>query len=113
MLALPVRHPDYPGPLYLVISRPGSGRPPWYLLTNEPIRSVEDSWNVVFAYTRRWQIEMAYRFSKSELAFQSPRLWFWGNREKLLLMASLAYAFLLSLLRPDLQKERDRLLKQF
>lgn len=113
VLALPVRHPDYPGPLYLVVSRPGSGRPPWYLLTNEPIRSVEDAWNVVFAYARRWQIEMAYRFSKSELAFQSPRLWFWDNREKLLLMASLAYAFLLSLLRPDLQKERDRLLNQF
>ena len=29
---------------------------------------------------------------------QSPRLWFWGNRLKLLLIVSVAYAFLLSLL---------------
>jgi hypothetical protein len=110
VLALPVRHPDYPGPLWLVVSRPGSGRPPWYLLTNEPIGSVEDAWRVVFAYARRWQVEMAYRFGKSELAMASPRLWFWDNREKLLLMASLAYAFLLTLLRPELQLQRETLL---
>lgn len=101
VLALPVRHRDYPGTLWLVISRPGAGRTPWYLLTSEPIRSTEDARAIVFAYARRWQIEMAYRFGKSELAMQSPRLWFSTRREKLLLMASLPYAFLLSLLRPE------------
>ena len=41
---------------------------------------------------------MAFRFTKTELAFESPRLWFWQNRLKLLLIASLAYAFLLHLI---------------
>jgi hypothetical protein len=113
VLALPVRHADSPDLLWLVVSRPGQHRVPWYLLTNEPIRSTDDAWRIVFAYARRWQIEMAYRFSKSELAMQSPRLWFWDNREKLLLMASLAYAFLLTLLRPDLLSLRTRLLQRF
>lgn len=113
VLALPVRHPDYPGTLWLVISRPGAGRTPWYLLTSEPIRSTEDAWAIVFAYARRWQIEMAYRFGKSELAMQSPRLWFSTQREKLLLMASLAYAFLLTLLRPEAAALRETLLRHF
>ena len=56
------------------------------------------AWKVVFAYARRWQIEMSFRYGKSELAMESPRLWKWDNRLKLLLMASIAYAFLLSLL---------------
>src|SRR5205085_2054301 len=95
-----VRHPKHDHPLWLVVSRPGSGREPWYLLTNEPIASTNDAWRIVFAYARRWQIEMAYRYTKSELALESPRLWFWHNRLKLMLMVSLVYAFLLSLLSP-------------
>ena len=94
----PVHHPDYAVPLTLVVSRPGKGRSPWYLLTNEPVQSVDDAWTIVFAYARRWQVELAYRFSKTELAMESPRLWFWDNRLKLMLMVSLVYAFLLSLL---------------
>ena len=74
------------------------GRPPWYLLTNEPVDTLEDAWRVVFAYARRWQIEMTYRYAKTELALESPRLWRWERRLKLLFMATLAYAFLLSLL---------------
>lgn len=85
-------------PLYLVVSRPGYGRKPWYLLTSEPVMTVEDAWHVVFIYARRWQIEMGFRLAKSELAFESPRLWSWKNRLKLLLIASLALAFLFSLL---------------
>jgi hypothetical protein len=113
VLAVPVRHSAYPGPLWLVVSRPGKGRSPWYLLTNEPVRTVEDAWRVVFAYARRWQIEMAFRFTKSELALESPRLWSWANRLKLLLMVSLAYAFLLSLLSPELKGFREALLNSF
>lgn len=86
-------------PLSLVVSRPGYGRKPWYLLTSEPVTTVEDAWQVVFIYARRWQIEMGFRLAKSELAFESPRLWSWKNRLKLLLIASLALAFLFSLLR--------------
>lgn len=113
VLAFPVRHPDYPGPLWLVVARPGSGRPPWYLLTNEPAGTAEQMWAVVLAYARRWQVEMVFRFGKSELAMQSPRLWFSNNRNKLLQMASLAHAFLLSLLRPEHKHLRDDLLNRF
>lgn len=98
VLAVPVRHPDYRTPLWLVVSRPGKGRPPWYRLTEDPIETEEQAWQVVFAYARRWQIELTWRYDKTELAFESPRLWRWEHRLKLLLMASLAYAFLLSLL---------------
>lgn len=111
LLVLPVTHEAYPEPLWLVISRPGRGREPWYLLTNEPIQSAADAWRSVFAYARRWQIEMAFRFTKSELALESPRLWFWGNRLKLLLMVSLAYAFLLQLLQPAHRSLCDAVLR--
>ena len=98
VIALPVRLPDLSRRLWLVVSRPGPGRTPWYLLTSEPIRSADDAWNVIFAYARRWQIEMSIRFTKTELAFESPRLYRWEARLKCLLLATLAYAFLLSLL---------------
>ena len=106
-----VSHPEYPATLWLLVSRPGKGRTPWYLLTNEPITTADDAWRLVLAYARRWQIEMTYRFAKCELAMESPRLWFWENRLKLLLMVSLVYAFLLSLLHPSFQNIRTLLLR--
>jgi hypothetical protein len=113
-LALEVAHPEYPHEnLWLVISRQGPARQPWYLLTNEPIFTDDDAWRLILAYARRWQIEMAYRYAKSELAFESPRLWFWHNRQKLLLMATLVYAFLLSLLDPSFDALRRWLLRHF
>jgi hypothetical protein len=45
---------------------------------------------------------MAWRYTKSELAFESPCLRDWPARHKFLLIATLAYAFLLSLLKPAL-----------
>ncbi len=51
---------------------PGPGSKPWYLLTNIPITSVEDAWQIVFIYARRWQIEMTLRFEKCELGFEVP-----------------------------------------
>jgi hypothetical protein len=99
IVVVPVTHLQYDQPLWLVVSRPGKGRQPWYLVTNEPINSLEEAWRIVFAYARRWQIEMTYRYSKTELAMESPRLWRWERRLKLLFLATLAYAFLLSLLK--------------
>jgi hypothetical protein len=113
VLSLRVRHPAYPGPLWLLISRQGRGHEPWYLLTNEAADTPAAMWKLVSAYARRWQIEMAWRFGKTELAMQSPRLWSWDNRLKLLLIVSLAYAFLLSLLDPLLRPLRDLLLRRF
>jgi hypothetical protein len=98
VIALPVRLPEDDRQLFLVVSRPGYGRKPWYLITTEPVITAEQAWQIVFAYARRWQIEMSLRFTKSEMAFESPRLRAWEARLKFLLIASLAYAFLLSLL---------------
>lgn len=98
VIALPVHLPDDERQLFLVVSRPGYGRKPWYLITTEPIYTAEQAWKIIFAYARRWQVEMSLRFTKSEMAFEAPRLSKWESRLKFLLIASLAYAFLLSLL---------------
>jgi hypothetical protein len=109
-----VQVPDFPDvSLTLVVSRPGKGRKPWYLITNEPIQTVEDAWRIVFAYNRRWQVEVSIRYSKSELAFESPRLLIWDRREKLLAIAALVQAFLFSLLDADFDLLRSRLLRQW
>lgn len=109
---VPVQVPDSPDvPLTLVVSRPGKGRTPWYLITNEPVQTVEDAWRIVLAYNRRWQVEVSFRYSKSELAFESPRLYKWERREKLLAIAALVQAFLFSLLQADLESLRNRLLR--
>ena len=109
----PVRHPHYDIPLWLIVARPGKGRTPWYLLTNEPITSLDQAWQIVFAYARRWQVEMTFRFTKTELAMESPRLWSWHNRLKLMLMVTLVYAFLLSLLHSSLDFLRHLLLRHW
>lgn len=110
----PVTHPHFPEqPLFLVVSRPGKGRKPWYLLTNEPIGTADDAWRIVLAYARRWQVEMTYRYAKTELAMESPRLWSWHNRLKLLMMVTLVYAFLLTLLENQFDHLRQSLMRQW
>ena len=98
VIALPIHLPEDDRPLFLVVSRPGYGRKPWYLITTETVHTAEQAWMILFAYARRWQIEVSLRFTKSEMAFEAPRLIKWEARLKFLLIASLAYAFLLSLL---------------
>ena len=111
---MPCLHPDYPDcPLTLIICRPGKkGRQPWYLLTNEEVKSDRDAWRLVFAYARRWQVEQALRFNKAEMGMESCRLWFWENRLKLLQIVTLVYAFLLSLLEKELRQAVSNLLRQ-
>jgi hypothetical protein len=65
----------------------------------------------VQAYARRWQIELTWRFGKSELAMQSPRVYATETRTKLLLMVTLVYAFLLTLLSQAQQTLRLALLR--
>jgi Transposase DDE domain len=113
VVALPVTLVDHAQPLWLVVARLGKGREPWYLLTNEAISTIADAWDVVLAYARRWQIELVWRYSKSELAFESPRVWDWEGRQKLLLLATLAYAFLLHLLDPSFDDLRAWLLRNW
>lgn len=111
VVAFPVAHPASAAPLWLVVARQGKGREPWYLLTTDPVHTADDAWRVVFIYLRRWQVETTWRYGKSELAMESPRVWTWERREKLLLMATLVYAFLLSLLDPALEEGRRWLLR--
>ena len=112
ILAFPVADPTHRQPLWLVVAR-RKGQSPWYLLTNQSAHSPQLAWQIVLAYARRWQVEMAIRYNKSELAFESPRLFYWQSRHKLLLIACLAYAFLLSLLVPTLTDLCAWLLRTF
>ena len=66
-------------------------------------------WHARYAYPlfcatvrvkRRWHIETSFRYGKCELARQSPRLWAFENRLKLLSIVTLVDAFLLQLLEP-------------
>jgi hypothetical protein len=111
VVAFPVTHPASAQPLWLVIARQGKGREPWYLVTTEPVHSADDAWHILFIYLRRWQVEATWRYGKSELAMESPRVWTWERREKLLLMATLVYAFLLALLDPAMDEVRRWLLR--
>lgn len=102
VIAFPVFDPTHHQPLWLVVAR-RKNQSPWYLLTSQPAHTPELAWQIVLAYARRWQIEMAIRYHKSELAFESSRLLEWNARQKLLLIAALAYSYLLSFLpiQPD------------
>jgi len=94
----PVRHGAYASELHLVKVR--VRKKVWYLLTNEAVKTPEQAWQIVLAYRRRWQVEIAFRYGKCELAMESPRLWAFDNRLKLLALVTLVYTFLLSLLDP-------------
>jgi hypothetical protein len=111
LVMVQVAHPKVPGRFWLIASRPGKGRKPWYLLTNEPLQTLDDAWQIVFAYARRWQVEMTLRFEKAELGMASPRLQKWETLCKLWQLVALVYAFLLSLLDWRLQTLCDWLLQ--
>ena len=113
VVVIPVTLLDHPQPLWLIIVRLGKGREPWYLLTADPIHTLADAWARVLAYARRWQIELVWRYSKSELAFESPRVWDWDVRKKLLLLACLAYAFVLHLLDSSFDELRALVLRNW
>jgi hypothetical protein len=112
IIAFPVSDPTHKEPLWLVVAR-RKGQSPWYLLTTEPAHTPELAWKIVLAYARRWQIEMAIRFTKAEMAFESPRTTQWQRRYKLLMIAGIVYAFLLSFLATDLDNLRKTLLRTF
>jgi hypothetical protein len=93
-----VWHASYAYPLYCVKVR--VKQKVWYLITNEPIKKEAQAWEIVFIYKRRWQIETSFRYGKCELAMESPRLWAFENRLKLLSIVTLVYAFLIHILEP-------------
>ncbi len=110
ILAFAVFDPVFHQPLWLVISRQGPGKKPWYLLTSEPVYTAEQAFHIILIYARRWQIEMSLRFDKTELGFESLRAFSWEVRQRLFLILSLVHAFLLRFLTPDFAALRDYLL---
>ena len=97
----PVNHPEYPdNQLFLVIVRDKHNyNGPMYLITSLPITKASEAWEVLFSYMHRWEAEQGFRFLKSEMGLESPRLWFWDNRMKLMAIVTLVYDFLLTIMR--------------
>lgn len=96
-----VSHPEHSdNQLFLVIIRDKHHhRSPMYLITSITVHTSAQAWEICFSYMHRWNIEQTFRFGKSELAIESPRLWFWENRLKLMAIVSLVLDFLLRMLR--------------
>lgn len=95
-----VQHLDFPQqPLYLVIVRDKKNyNSPMYILTSLPIDCPKQAWEVCYSYLHRWEAEQGFRFLKCEMGLESPRLWFWDNRHKLMAIVTLAYDFLLRMM---------------
>lgn len=96
-----VSHPEFPDTqFFLVIVRDKKNyNGPMYILTTIPIKNHQQAWEIMFSYIHRWEAEQGFRFLKSEMALESPRLWFWNNRLKLMAIVTLVYDFLLKTLR--------------
>ena len=96
-----VKHPQFPDQeLWLVIARDKHHHnSPMYILTSIPVENKASAWEILFSYIHRWEVEQSFRVCKSELAIQSPRLWWWENRLKFLAIVALVYDFLLQLIR--------------
>lgn len=105
----PIRHADYAHQLYLVKARVKKGI--LYLVTNERVTNEAQAWEIFFAYKRRWQIETSFRYGKCELGMESPRLWSFENRLKLLGIVTLVYTFLLHLLNPAYEQLISHILR--
>ena len=110
VVAFPVTDPTYDQPLWLVVSRQGPGKTPWYLLTNEPVYTPDQAWKIILCYARRWQVEMALRLDKSELGFESLRVFSWEVRLRLSQILLLVHGFLLQFLTPAFEQLRSYLL---
>jgi hypothetical protein len=77
------------------------------------VRTEQQAWTIVFAYARSFDIEGTWRFSKSELGFECPRVRDPECCRKLLMMAALAYAFLLTLMSEEQRPLRIWLLNHY
>lgn len=96
LASIPVWLPGNQTPLWLVVVR-RKGKETWYFLTTEKADTMTRARWVVYGYSRRWQVEWAFRYEKSELGIASIRVRLWEYRAKLWAMAELVHAFLLML----------------
>ncbi len=95
--SLPVKMPGCATPLTLVVAR-RQGKTSLWFLTNEPVSTVAEAIRIVQLYARRWQVEWAFRYEKTDLGFASIRVRLWTYRQKLWAIAELVHAFLLGLI---------------
>lgn len=102
-----VKHASYARDLWVVVVRQKGE--PWYLITNMPIETEKEAWEIVFAYRERWKIETCFRYGKSELCLETVNLRKQEEREKMLMIVMVAYMFLLSMMETS-QKELVRCL---
>lgn len=102
LVHMPVRHPEEElnsKQLYLVIARDGiKGRKPIYFLTDVKVDTNGMAWSIVLSYMRRWDVEQIFRFGKTAMGIESPRLWFFDRTLKLLSFVTLIMDFLFSLI---------------
>lgn len=95
-----VYHPKDPTtPLWLVsCKRQVKGHKAWYLLTNEPVNTEDEAWQVVSVYARRWEVERQIRTQKTEFDIESVQLRDRAARSKLLALVGLGLNLLMELL---------------
>ena len=95
-----VKHLKYPDQqLYLIIVRDRTHyNSPMYILTSLQVHTPKQAWEVMASYLHRWEVEQGFRFLKAEMGMESPRLWLWENRLKLMAIVTLVYDFLLKML---------------
>lgn len=71
---LPVRLPNHPGQLYMLVAR-GFGEKPMMLLTTQPLRrSRKVLWRLLRCYLKRWSIEQTIRFLKQGYDLENIRV---------------------------------------
>ena len=98
-----VAHPDHAHKqlTMIVVRNIKHSGGPMYLLCSLSIQNAAIAWEMVATYAHRWEAEQGFRFLKSEMGIESPRLWFWENRLKLMAIVTLVNDILLHTLRTN------------
>jgi hypothetical protein len=95
-------HGDDPLPLFVV--RVSEVRPPagedaidWMLLTNEPVWSEDDAWQVTGWYERRWIVEELHKAKKTACQIEDMQFTTLGRLEPAIALLSIVAVMLLNL----------------
>lgn len=106
-----MKQENYAGTLWVLAVRQKGE--PWYLVTNMPIETEKEAWDLVFAYRARWKIETCFRSGNSELCLETVKRRSQEKREKMLLLVMIVSMILLWMME-DAQKKIVRwLLSQY
>lgn len=109
------QHGDDPLPLYVVQVTevnppPGEKAIDWMLLTNEPVRTLEDAWRVTGWYERRWTVEEFHKAQKTGCQIEDLQFTTLGRLEPAIALLSIVALTLLNLRdasrRPDAKTRR-------